>query len=98
MTLTPVVSPACAETCSRPANLVTVSPQDVRTGISQILGGTDRHQLPVRLMGHTTMPILGLREAKEDPWVSRVAKARGNTCTKWMQHVPGSSEECGLGR
>ena len=77
---------------------MTISSQDVRTGISQILDGTDRHQLPARHMGHTTMPILGLKEAKEDLWVSKVAKAKGNTCTELMQHLPDFSDECDLGR
>ena len=72
---------------------MTVSSKDVQTGISQILGGTDRLQLPARHMGHTTMLILGLKEAKEDQWVNRVAKAKGNTCTESRQHVPDFSEE-----
>ena len=67
---------------------MTVSSQVVRTGISQIPDGTDRHQHPARHMGHITMPILDLKEAKEDPWVNRVAKEKESTCTELMQRMP----------
>ena len=35
-------------------------------------------------MGHITLPILGLKEAKEDLRVNRLAKEKESTCTELM--------------
>ena len=38
-------------------------------------------------MGHITMPILGLKEAKEELWVNTVAKEKESTCTELMHRL-----------